>query len=564
MNKIKVLLDESQKKLFDKHSAGFKITADFRQTDVYFRNLDMQSSISRHTLRVRHQIDGICAAEDKFSSSGSYKITFTCLSESVDEWAEFSEICSACDENIYKILSATGFKRLATLYKRRRLYESDFKMSRDDIFGLGSVVKAYYRDEIEKARIIEFMNDIGVSVFECRTNFQMALERLGDKTAPNKDEGVKIVKSKAAGLMKSKERVLIAVAGGSGSGKTFIAGELSSWMPEVTIFTLDDYYKDREWIVKNLNSNFDDPAAIDLDLARTHLISLKNGETIMRPERSLEKGYVIGHHEVKPCRLIVVEGIFTLNEKLSDLFDYSIFIEANLHGKLLRRLMRDIGKTGQDFEGILLQYVSTVQPMYEKYIEVTKNAADLIINNEFAPYCETYEKINRFEFKIRCPFDISLQKLKCRGAVLTSESRQIDKYYVAPGLNFMESDELLRIREEDSGLTLTYKGPRKSSFQRPRIDFPINRKFAEVLIYLGYSNVITTDKMRYKFKMEYGGGLDIAVDDVKNLGQFIEVRFNSATDEKKAEDFLINLGLNLKPETNKGYFEDILKRTFAI
>jgi predicted adenylyl cyclase CyaB len=559
MNKIKALLNPNQTELFDKFVAAFTVTAAFRQNDVYFRNLDMQSSISKHTLRVRHQIE-----DNNGAGAGSYKITFTCLSESSDEWAKFSEICSACDENIYKILSATGFKRLATLNKYRRLYGGGFKMSRDDIFGLGPVIKAYYNNEAEKKAIVEFMERVGINEFEKRTNLQMVLESLNNKTAANKDEGVKIVKSEVFGFLGRKERVVIAVAGGSGSGKTFIASELVSWLPDVTVFTLDDYYKDRDWITRNLNSNFDDPDAINLDLAREQLMSLKRGETIMRPRRSLEKGYVTGYSEVKPCKMIVVEGIFTLNEKLADLFDYSIFIEANLHGKLLRRLMRDIGKTGQDFEGILLQYVSTVQPMYEKHIEVTKNAANLIINNEFAPYCETYDKINRFEFKIRCPFDLPLETLKNHGAALISEAKQVDKYYVAPGLNFMESDELLRIREESSKLTLTYKGPRKGSFQRPRIDFPINMKFAEVLIYLGYSNVITTEKTRYKFKIETDCELDIAVDDVKNLGVFIEVRVGSENGEKKAGQFLKSLGLEIKPETNKGYFEDILKKTFAI
>lgn len=558
MNKIKALLDARSIEAFEREVKSFRQTAGYAQNDVYFRNLDMQSSISKHTLRVRQQTE-----ESAGSRRESYKITFTCLSESGDEWAKFSEICSACDENIYKILSATGFKRLATLSKFRRLYEGGFKMSRDDIFGLGTVIKAYFKDDSEKALITGFMERIGVRSFETRTNLQMVLEGLGSRTAPNKDEGIKIVKSEIFRLLNDRERLVIAVAGGSGSGKTFIASELVSWLPDVTVFTLDDYYKDRSWITENLNSNFDDPDAINLDLAREHLQALKRGETVMRPRRSLEKGYVVGHTEVRPHKMIVVEGIFTLHEKLADLFDYSIFIEANLHGKLLRRLMRDIGKTGQDFEGILLQYVSTVQPMYEKHIEVTKNAANLIINNEFAPYCETYDRLDKFEFKIRCPFDIPLETLKEHGAALVSAKRQVDKYYVAPGLNFMESDELLRIREEDSRLTLTYKGPRRGSFQRPRIDFPINMKFAEVLIYLGYSNAITTEKTRYKFTIAAEPELDIVVDDVKNLGLFIEVRVGSPSGEKKAESFMKSLGLSVRTEYNRGYFEEILKKAFV-
>ena len=89
-------------------------------------------------------------------------------------------------------------------------------------------------------------------------------------------------------------------------------------------------------------------------------------------------------------------------------------------------------------------------------------------------------------------------------------------------------------------------------------------KFAEVLIYLGYSNAITTEKTRYKFSLESEPELDIVVDDVKNLGLFIEVRVGSPAGEKKAEAFLKNLGLSVRTEHIKGYFEDILKKTFVM
>jgi len=273
---------------------------------------------------------------------------------------------------------------------------------------------------------------------------------------------------------------------------------------------------------------------------------------------------VVGHVDVEPAKLVIVEGIFALCPELYDLYDYSIFIEANLHGKLLRRLMRDIGKTGQDFAGIVLQYVSTVQPMYEKHIEPTKNAASLIVNNEFAPFCETYERIDRFEFKVRSVLGASPSSLDGRGIKLVGSVHQIDKYYVAPGLNFMESDELLRIREENRRLTLTYKGPRKGSFQRPRIDFPIDYKFAEVLLYLGYSNPITIEKTRHRFKAEKMPELDIVVDDVGNFGAFIEVRVDSADNEKKARKFLREIGISDREPDSGNYFMEITKKTFHL
>lgn len=558
MNKFKVILTKDEARNFEiKMEAGsFRQDISIRQNDVYFRNMDMESSISKHAIRLRHEIDA--------NGGESYRMTFTVLSESSSDWAAFSEITSAVDENIYKMIPAVGFKRLAALAKKRTFYSRPFRMTKDDIAGFGSIIKVYYSDEKNREEAFDFFRKMGFSRFEARPNLQIFLEFIKNKTAANKDEGMKKVKTEVFRLLKEKERIVIGIAGGSGSGKTFISRELLSWLPDAVIFTLDDYYKDRTWINENLNSNFDDPAAINLDLACEHLRDLKAGKAIKRPKRSLEKGTVVGYTEVEPSRMLIVEGIFALHETFENIYDYSVFIEANLHGKLVRRLMRDIGKTGQDFEGIILQYVGTVQPMYEKHIEITKNGANLIINNEFAPFGETYDKIDKFEFKIRSAFNVPLKKLKEQGAELVSERHLVDKYYVAPGLNFTESDELLRIREENGDLTLTYKGPRKLSFQRPRIDFPINRKFAEVLLYLGYSNAVTSEKRRYKFKIADMPTLDIVVDEVKNFGTYIEARIPSAEDEKKARNFLRELGVNVDSNSGATYFEEILNKTFNV
>lgn len=556
MTTLKAVLTPSQTAAFEAAIVPSKIVRRLEQYDVYYRNIDMESSISKHAVRVRR--------ESREGGGDSFTLTYNVLSESSTEWAELCEVTSAADGNIYTILSATGFKRLATLSKTRTEYSHPFRMTRDDIFGFGTIVKAECADADELSRASELLKGIGVTSFEKRKNLEIFLEYIRSKTEKGKDASIKRIKTDLAALMKNRDGAMIGIAGGSGSGKTFVAGELRSWFPGAVVFTLDDYYRDRSWIVEHLNSNFDDPGAIDLGLARRHLLELKNGSTIKRPKRSLEAGRVVGHVDVKPAKLVVVEGIFALCPELYDLYDYSIFIEANLHGKLLRRLMRDIGKTGQDFAGIVLQYVSTVQPMYEKHIEPTKNAASLIVDNEFAPFCETYERIDRFEFKVRSVLAVSPASLRGRGVEPMESVHQIDKYYVAPGLNFMESDELLRIREENQRLTLTYKGPRKGSFQRPRIDFPIDYKFAEVLLYLGYSNPITVDKMRHRFRAEKMPELDIVVDEVKNLGAFIEVRVDSAENEKKARRFLREIGAAEMEPDSGNYFMEILKKSFNL
>lgn len=179
---------------------------------------------------------------------------------------------------------------------------------------------------------------------------------------------------------------LIGIAGGTGSGKTYIAKELQKADPaRVLIMSHDNYYKDHSDIPleQRKTLNYDEPAALDENLFAEQLAALKRGETVNAPQ------YDFSTHTrkpefktIQPLPVVIVEGILILTDpKVRDLLDLTIFIDVEPDIRLARRLERDVGDRDRTFEESLNQYLTSAQPMHDKYVEPGKEEADLIINN---------------------------------------------------------------------------------------------------------------------------------------------------------------------------------------
>ena len=178
----------------------------------------------------------------------------------------------------------------------------------------------------------------------------------------------------------------IGIAGGTGSGKTYIAKELQKANPtKILIFSHDNYYKDRSDVPleRRKDLNYDEPKSLDEELFYRHLLDLKAGKPIEMPQ------YDFGTHTRKPVMaqveskpVTIVEGILILTDKrVCDLLDLTIFVDVDSDIRLARRLGRDVGERDRSFQESLNQYLSSAQPMYELYVEPGKDEADLIINN---------------------------------------------------------------------------------------------------------------------------------------------------------------------------------------
>lgn len=189
--------------------------------------------------------------------------------------------------------------------------------------------------------------------------------------------------------------MIIGVAGGSGSGKTTFTTKLKEYFKDdVTLIFHDDYYKclDHLDFEKRKNINYDHPDALDTDLLVKHLIELKKGNSVNMPIYDFE------HHtrsketrKVKSNKVIIVEGILVFHdEALRNLFDLKIYVDADADERVLRRLVRDVKDRGRDIDGVIDQYLNTVKPMHNLYVEPTKYMSDIIINgglNEAAFDC---------------------------------------------------------------------------------------------------------------------------------------------------------------------------------
>nr|AGF93432.1 uridine kinase [uncultured organism] len=179
--------------------------------------------------------------------------------------------------------------------------------------------------------------------------------------------------------------ILVGIAGGTGSGKTTLANTLIDTLEEEnTIFIPhDNYYKDRSHLPfsERKNVNYDHPDAFETDLLVSHLKKLQADKTINMPQYDYSthtrKDKTI---EIKPKPVIIIEGILVLaDEKLRNLFDIKLFVDTDSDIRILRRLKRDINDRNRTFESVYDQYLTTVKPMHEAFVEPSKSHADIII-----------------------------------------------------------------------------------------------------------------------------------------------------------------------------------------
>lgn len=179
--------------------------------------------------------------------------------------------------------------------------------------------------------------------------------------------------------------LVIGITGGTGSGKTTLVSILSKQFDknELCIISQDSYYKKTDNLTENerIALNFDHPNAIDFDLLSTHLQQLKNGKTIEQPTYSfLTHNRTSETQKTVSKKIIIVEGILIFNDKrLLNLFDLTVFVDADANTRLNRRIKRDSEERGRNREEVTNRYKTTLKPMHDLYIEPFKEISDIIV-----------------------------------------------------------------------------------------------------------------------------------------------------------------------------------------
>ncbi len=178
--------------------------------------------------------------------------------------------------------------------------------------------------------------------------------------------------------------MVIGIAGGTGSGKTTITRKLMQrFGNDVSVIYHDNYYKAHHNMPyeERAKLNYDQPDAFDTDQLIEAVRALKKGRSVICPV------YDYSIHDrsektitVKPAKVILVEGILIFeNKELCELMDIKVFVDADADVRILRRIVRDVRDRGRSLESVVNQYLSTVKPMHEKYVEPSKRNADIIV-----------------------------------------------------------------------------------------------------------------------------------------------------------------------------------------
>lgn len=180
------------------------------------------------------------------------------------------------------------------------------------------------------------------------------------------------------------DTMIIGIAGGTGSGKTTLTLRLKErFGDDVSILYHDNYYKSHSDMPYEARTklNYDHPDAFDTPRMIADLEALRRGEAIQSPTYD----YTIHDRaretvEVRPTKVVVVEGILIFeNRTLRGLMDIKIFVDTDADVRILRRIIRDVKQRGRSLDSVVEQYLTTVKPMHEQFVEPSKRYADVIV-----------------------------------------------------------------------------------------------------------------------------------------------------------------------------------------
>ena len=179
--------------------------------------------------------------------------------------------------------------------------------------------------------------------------------------------------------------VLLGIGGGTGSGKTVLSNNLLNKFNrnEIAIIRQDSYYKDlsNKTSQERARTNFDHPEAINFDLLAEHLGILLNGDSVEMPVYDYSTHTrAPGEKRLCPHPIFILEGTMVLtHQQIRDRMDIKIYVETDADIRFIRRLQRDINERSRTMEDVIEQYMNTVRPMHEEFVEITKKYADIIL-----------------------------------------------------------------------------------------------------------------------------------------------------------------------------------------
>ncbi|KAF3780795.1 Uridine-cytidine kinase C [Nymphaea thermarum] len=284
---------------------------------------------------------------------------------------------------------------------------------------------------------------------------------------------------------KNNGLVLVGVAGPSGSGKTVFTEKVLNFMPSIVVISMDNY-NDASRII---DGNFDDPRLIDYDTLLDNINGLKEGKSVQVPVYDFKLSCRTGYRtiEVPTSRVVIIEGIYALSEKMRPLLDLQVSITGGVHFDLVKRVLRDIQRAGQEPEEIIHQISETVYPMYKAFIEPDLQAAHIKIINKFNPF--TGFQNPTYILKSRKTLTVEQVKAVMLHQHTETMEETYDIYLLPPGEDPEACQSYLRMRNRDGKYSLMFEEwVTDSPFViSPRITFEGSVRLLGGLMALGYT-----------------------------------------------------------------------------
>lgn len=179
--------------------------------------------------------------------------------------------------------------------------------------------------------------------------------------------------------------LIIGIAGGTGSGKSTVARRIADSQKDakVAFIDMDAYYRDHRHLSmeERRRVNWDHPDAFDTALLAAHLEQLAAGGAIDKPVYDfVQHARAPQSVRIDPADVVVIDGILLLvDEGVRERCDVKVFVDTDADIRLIRRIRRDMAVRGRPLDEILDQYLTTVQPMHDQFVEPSKRHADIII-----------------------------------------------------------------------------------------------------------------------------------------------------------------------------------------
>ncbi|KAK8604601.1 hypothetical protein V6N13_099536 [Hibiscus sabdariffa] len=319
---------------------------------------------------------------------------------------------------------------------------------------------------------------------------------------------------------KNEGLVLVGVAGPSGAGKTVFTEKVLNFMPSIAVITMDNY-NDASRII---DGNFDDPRLTDYNTLLENIQGLKAGKPVQAPIYDFKSSCRIGYRtlEVPSSRIVIIEGIYALSEKLRPYLDLRVSVTGGVHFDLVKRVLRDIQRAGQEPEEIIHQISEMVYPMYKAFIEPDLKTAHIKIINKFNPFTGFQNPT----YILKSTRSVTVDQIK---EVISEEHKEsveetYDIFLLPPGEDPEACQSYLRMRNRDGKYNLMFEEWVTDSpfIISPRISFEVSVRLLGGLMALGYTIAAILKRSSHVFS---GDKVSVKIDWLEQLNRkYVQVQ----------------------------------------